>query len=469
MSTCTTVASGSDERPVAHRPHVQGASPADDQVGATDQLGRERRGEPAGDAERPRVAVEQPVGDGARRQQRAAALGERLQRLPATSAPAAATDDEDRPIGGRQRRSEPGRTFGVRRCGGLVGRRGEAVGAGRHLRRLHIERQVEQHRAPLVARRPVGGRGISDSGARRRDSRRHGADGGGERRLVDVEVGQRVGDLGGEHEHRRAALGRLGDPRHGVGEAASLVDRQCGDGVAHPRVGIGHRRRAALVAGGDEPAAGAHEGVGDVEVARPDDAEGLLHAEAGEGAPDGVVDPRHRSTRARTRAGLPDPATIGSGAATIAAPGRRQAGTAAAVASARTSRCPSGRRGTGTPARTSGRRRRQCRRSRCRRRSPVPPRRSSGRTRPRCLGCAGPCRRRSGTLPGWRSGCPTRCGRAASRRRGAGRAGAATPRRGRSAAGSRDRRRPARRNRARPPGRSAAAPAPRRRPRRRAR
>ena len=48
-STCTTVGVRADQRAVAHRPHVQGAAPADDEVGAADQLGGERRGEPAGD------------------------------------------------------------------------------------------------------------------------------------------------------------------------------------------------------------------------------------------------------------------------------------------------------------------------------------------------------------------------------------------------------------------------------------
>ncbi len=38
--------------------------------------------------------------------------------------------------------------------------------------------------------------------------------------LVHIEVGPRLGDLGGDHHHRGTALRRLGDPGHGVGEAA---------------------------------------------------------------------------------------------------------------------------------------------------------------------------------------------------------------------------------------------------------
>ena len=60
-----------DQLAVPHRPHVQRAAPADDQVGAADQLGRQRRGEAAGDVERPPVVVEQPLRGGARREQRA--------------------------------------------------------------------------------------------------------------------------------------------------------------------------------------------------------------------------------------------------------------------------------------------------------------------------------------------------------------------------------------------------------------
>ncbi len=60
-------------------------------------------------------------------------------------------------------------------------------------------------------------------------------------------------------------------------------------------------------------------GVRQVEVAGADDTEDLGHAEVRERSPDGVVD-LHRSTRASTRAGLPEPATMGSGAAMRTAP-----------------------------------------------------------------------------------------------------------------------------------------------------
>src|SRR5690606_12632023 len=83
---------------------------------------------------------------------------------------------------------------------------------------------------------------------------------------------------------------------------------------------------AGLVPGGDEPRAGRDQRVGDVEVAAADHPEDGAGAEAREGLAHGLRDARrpagaaHRSTRASTRAGLPEPPTIGSGEATRTAP-----------------------------------------------------------------------------------------------------------------------------------------------------
>ena len=53
-----------DEGAVAQRPHVQRAAPADEQVRAGDQLGRDRSGESAAHVEIERVSAEKPAGDG---------------------------------------------------------------------------------------------------------------------------------------------------------------------------------------------------------------------------------------------------------------------------------------------------------------------------------------------------------------------------------------------------------------------
>src|SRR5690606_34990347 len=86
------------------------------------------------------------------------------------------------------------------------------------------------------------------------------------------------------------------------------------------RVGVGHGRGTALVRGRDEPCAGVDERVGDVEVARVDHTETGAHPARDEPATDRLRDAHQRSTSASTRAGLPDPPTIGSGAAMTTAP-----------------------------------------------------------------------------------------------------------------------------------------------------
>ena len=98
------------------------------------------------------------------------------------------------------------------------------------------------------------------------------------------------------------------------------MERQRGDRAAHAGVGIGHRRRPVLVASGDEAGAPVDQGVRDVEVAGPDDAEHLADAELSQRPPDDGGRKRHRSTNASTRAGLPEPDTMGSGPAMRTAP-----------------------------------------------------------------------------------------------------------------------------------------------------
>src|ERR1700722_4384457 len=84
---------------------------------------------------------------------------------------------------------------------------------------------------------------------------------------------------------------------------------------------VSHARSAALMPCGHEPRAMRDQGVGDMEVAAADDAKDSVGAEARQRLGDGVGDTHQdRSTRASTRAGLPDPPTIGSGPATTTAP-----------------------------------------------------------------------------------------------------------------------------------------------------
>ena len=67
----------------------------------------------------------------------------------------AAAGDEDRSLGYRQRLDEAGDAVLVDRDVGVVGRVRTRHRPSRNVRRLHVERQVEQHGAPVVARRPI--------------------------------------------------------------------------------------------------------------------------------------------------------------------------------------------------------------------------------------------------------------------------------------------------------------------------
>src|SRR6185369_10347642 len=56
--------SRADQPAMARGPHVEGAAPGDDEIGLGDELGGERRGEPARDVEVPGIADEQALGGG---------------------------------------------------------------------------------------------------------------------------------------------------------------------------------------------------------------------------------------------------------------------------------------------------------------------------------------------------------------------------------------------------------------------
>ena len=370
------------------------------EVGRADQLGGQRRGEAAGDVERPRVAVEQPLGHRRGREQRAAPVGQRDQgrRGPGARAPRPAT---------KTGRSAPARRACARRRPASGTARGPCAGGSRagsarvgRRGRLHVERQVQQHRAPLVH-----GRGDRRQRPRRPRSSADVIRGGtaptarASAVLVDEEVRPRLGGLG--RERRPAAYGSWPPRRCPV---IALVSPQpwCTVTAADPARSSGRTRRpssprrprAARRRSARRPATIAF---GDVEVARPDDAEDVVDADADQRAADGLGDVhgrRQRSTSASTRAGAPEPSTIGSGPAIDDRAGRRQLARGSAAGSGRTCRCPSGRSGTGTAGRTSAPRPRRCRPSRRRGRAPATPRPPSARTRRTARACAGRSRRR---------------------------------------------------------------------------
>ena len=82
------------------------------------------------------------------------------------------------------------------------------------------------------------------------------------------------------------ALGRLGEARHRVGEAGSLMDAADADAPAHPRVAVRHADRPALVAGVVERRARRVQGLGGDEVPAAQHAERVADAERRQRAAD---------------------------------------------------------------------------------------------------------------------------------------------------------------------------------------
>ena len=95
--------------PWPRRPLVQRGAEGDDHVGLPQQPRGQRRREAAGDAQVVRVAGEQPVGHGARGQQRAGALAERAQRRAGAREHGAAAGDDGRALRAGQQVGERGR------------------------------------------------------------------------------------------------------------------------------------------------------------------------------------------------------------------------------------------------------------------------------------------------------------------------------------------------------------------------
>ena len=230
-STCTTVAPGGDQRAVAHRPHVEGAAPADDQVGVADQLGSARatrsrprpRATTGGRANSPLATADSAssaperrgrIGDardprrGRRARPRRPAARHAVRPRPAdptparrSSAPRRSSLSRPRPEPRQARPTEPPA-------------RPRAGSAGRYDVRSPPVRTASPATAAAVA-------GSSTRIGTAPTARR-------QRLLVDVEVRPRLGRLGGDDHQRGPALGGLGDPGHRVGQPAALVHRDGG-------------------------------------------------------------------------------------------------------------------------------------------------------------------------------------------------------------------------------------------------
>ena len=174
---------------------------------------------------------------------------------------------------------------GAGACGAGAGERRRRRGARL---RLDVERHAEQDRPALHLRAAQRPRDVVRRARPGVHALGRRADGRGQRRLVEPEVRaqRRGGRLAGQQQQRGAGLGRLGEARHRVGEAGSLMDAADADAPAHARVAVRHADRPALVAGVVERRARRVQGLGGDEVPAAQHSERVADAERRQRAAD---------------------------------------------------------------------------------------------------------------------------------------------------------------------------------------
>ena len=268
---------GAEQLAVPHRPAVQAGAEGDDEVGLRGQLLADRRGEAAGDAERERQAVRTGRGPSPRREQRAGALAERLERLagrPATrprrgrpgSAPGAgvasssATASTSSGSGARRGRGDAPAPAWPRAPPAPAGRSGRCSTTGS--RSTRARRSARAASSAAVA-------GLVDAVDDRPAAER-------DRRLVELEVRpqRRRRRVGGQQDRRRPGLRGLDQAGERVGESGALVRGADGDPAGGPPVAVGHAHGVALVARGVNVAPRLAQGVRQQEVAAAEHPEG---------------------------------------------------------------------------------------------------------------------------------------------------------------------------------------------------
>ena len=213
-STWTTRARRREQRAVARRPLVERGAERDDDVGLAEQP----RGQRATRSRR-RCRARTGRRRTARWRRREVASSAPVsspsapQRGPGAGQHGAAAGDDRGPLGLREQ-------VGERRRRRAAGRGGASAGSRRRRRRvalggLHVERQHQHDGAALDPRAAHRARDVGHRRGRPVHALGDRADRLHEAGLVDAEVRaqRRGGRVGGEHEQRRAALGRLGQAR----------------------------------------------------------------------------------------------------------------------------------------------------------------------------------------------------------------------------------------------------------------
>ena len=284
-----------DQPAVPGGPHGQTATPGDDQIRVRDQLGRQRGGEAAGDAEIEGVASECALRHRRGGQQRTRSQRQVAERLAVRHG--APPGDEHRPLG----RVASGRPAG----GSRTCRAGPApaAGAGSPGPASASPACTSSGTLSTTVRRPlraVRHARVTSATALSAEYTRSGTAPTERTRpswsILKLDRTAAPGGVRGQHDHRRPALGGLGDTGDGIGQSRSLVHRHQADRAARARVRVGHRGRTRLVPGREERDPGLAQRVRHDQVAAADHAEGVADAEATQGPSDQLGDSHPRSS-----------------------------------------------------------------------------------------------------------------------------------------------------------------------------
>ena len=305
---------GAYQATVSRRPHVEPRAEGENEVGLGDQLSRQRRGEPTRNAERPRAVREETVGDGGGGKQRPTQVAEALERLASSCQHCAPPGQDERTPRAPQPAQQVGQ--GCRRGTDRLQRgAGDEVVGRLAVAGLDVERQHQRNGTPLHLRPAHCPDGVRDRGCRAMESLSERAHRHDHPSLVDAKVGadRGAGCVSRQQKQGCPALGRLGQAGHGVGQAWTLVCGADAEPPGYARVRVRHCDRGRLVTGSEEARPSRDESIGDLEVAAAKEPEGVPHTQLGQRLADRLGD-SHGLTRASTRAGLPDPRTMGSGA-----------------------------------------------------------------------------------------------------------------------------------------------------------
>jgi hypothetical protein len=112
--------------------------------------------------------------------------------------------------------------------------------------------------------------------------------------LLDVKIilHRTVRHVTCEHQKRRPAFRRFGNPRERVCQPRAGMDADQRQFAARFGIGVGHARRITLLPRGNELDAGLHQRVGDFEIGGAEQGKAAPRAIAGEVGGDHVCDNR---------------------------------------------------------------------------------------------------------------------------------------------------------------------------------